>query len=80
MMKKLTLISIALIAFLSLWAQQTVHVSLQDCQQNALINYPNFKQTELNNAIYELFFFSVVLINLSLDVFVNICKIKDITL
>ncbi len=54
MMKKLTLISVALSVFLQLYSQQSALVSLEECYQNALVNYPNFKQTELNKAIYEL--------------------------
>ncbi|MBC8319865.1 MAG: TolC family protein [Bacteroidetes bacterium] len=53
-MKKLILTAIISISFLQLWPQQTEHVSLEECQQSALVNYPNFKQTELNNSIYEL--------------------------
>lgn len=53
-MKKLTSLLLATFTFLQLWPQQTEPVSLQECHQNALVNYPSFKQTELNNAIYEL--------------------------
>ncbi len=53
-MKKLTLASIAIFLSLQIWSQQAGSVSLQECLQSAMVNYPNFKQTELNNAIYEL--------------------------
>lgn len=53
-MKKPILSIIAVLAFLQLWPQHTEPVSLKECQQSAIANYPNFKQTELNNAIYEL--------------------------
>ena len=53
-MKKLTLLFIANLIFLQLFTQQTELITLNKCLQSAIINYPNFKQTELNNAIYEL--------------------------
>ncbi len=53
-MKKLTLILIANLVMLQLFAQQTGSITLNECLQSAIINYPNFKQTELNNAIYDL--------------------------
>jgi len=37
-----------------MFAQNNGNITLDDCYENAIINYPNFKQTELNNAIYEL--------------------------
>lgn len=54
MMKKITSLVLVTFVFLQLWSQQTEQVSLQECHQNAMVNYPNFIQTELNNASYEL--------------------------
>ncbi len=53
-MKKLTLASIAILGILQISSQPAESISLQECLQSAMVNYPNFKQTELNNAIYEL--------------------------
>ena len=53
-MKKLTLVLITVFIGQLIWAQQSKTITLEDCYQNAFENYPNFKQTELNNSIYEL--------------------------
>lgn len=53
-MKKINLLLAIVFATQLLTAQIVELVSLDDCYENAIINYPNFKQTELNIAIYEL--------------------------
>jgi len=53
-MKKITIITILVIVVNFMFAQNNGNITLDDCYENAIINYPNFKQTELNNAIYEL--------------------------
>lgn len=54
-MKNITLAIVTIVfVHMGLMAQETGSVSLDDCYQNAIINFPSFKQTELNNSIYEL--------------------------
>lgn len=53
-MKKLSTLLIFVFISTLVSAQPLKSVSLDDCYQNAIINYPNFSRTELNDAIYEL--------------------------
>ncbi len=53
-MKNIFVIVIIVFTGVTSWAQKSGSVTLDDCYQNAISNYPNFKQTELNNAIYEI--------------------------
>jgi outer membrane protein TolC len=53
-MKKLSIVVILVFAIQYLQAQPGGLVTLEKCYESAKINYPNYNQTELNNAIYEL--------------------------
>ena len=53
-MKKLASLLLFTFAFSQLWSQQNTLVTLQECLEGAIVNYPSFKQTELNNSINEL--------------------------
>ena len=53
-MKKIILILFLATYTLVLFSQQSGIVTLDQCYEQAILNYPNFKQTDLNNAIYEL--------------------------
>ncbi len=53
-MKKISALLTIVFVCQVLLAQKIESISLDDCYQNAIINYPNFKQTDLNNAIFEL--------------------------
>lgn len=53
-MKNIILITSIIFFSVTILAQPSKTITLDDCYKNAIINYPNFKQTELNNAIYEL--------------------------
>ncbi len=53
-MKKIILLMV-FSCFSALLISQTANsVTLDQCYEQAIINYPNFKQTDLNNAIYDL--------------------------
>ncbi len=53
-MKKVFLFSALFLLFINSYSQDTSVITLNLCYEQAVINYPNFNQTELNNAIYEL--------------------------
>lgn len=53
-MKKIILILFLACFTLILYPQNGDKVTLDLCYEQAILNYPNFKQTDLNNAIYEL--------------------------
>ncbi len=53
-MKKLCIILITISCVRLLEAQVDNLITLEICYENAKINYPNYKQTDLNNAIYKL--------------------------
>ena len=53
-MKKIILILFMAACTQVLYPQEGGVITLDQCYEQAILNYPNFKQTDLNNAIYEL--------------------------
>lgn len=53
-MKKIFFLLILVPGIMNLFSQDTNSVSLDQCYEQAILNYPNFKQLELNEAINEL--------------------------
>lgn len=53
-MKKLILLILTTWMVQLAMGQPSTSITLNDCYENAISNYPNLKQSELNNAIFEL--------------------------